>query len=501
MRDRLLAGYFGAGSSLDSYFAAFKLPDLVFNILVLGALTSSFIPVFQKIYNEDHKLGLKLASSVLNLLLIIMLVLSVLLYIFTPAIIPLVVPGFTPDQLVETSNVTRILLVSLIFFTFSNVLSGVLNAWKRFFSFALSSVLYNFGTIIGIIFLVPYYGSKGVAYGVVLGSILHLGAQLWEALMSGWAYRFTLTVDRHLKRIFILMLPRSLGLAVGQFNLLMVTSIASWLPAGQLSVFNFANNLQSFPVGIFGISLAVSAFPSFSRTLGSNNIEGFKKIFSLQFRRIIYFLMPLSIVILLLRAQVVRVILGSGNFDWQATYLTAQVLGYFSLSLIAQGLIPLLARSFYAFEDTKTPVLVGVASVVMNLVLSYYLAGIYGVIGLAIAFSLSSIFNFAVLFVLLRRRFGDLGDIELLNSIRRIAIISTLAGAMVYLALQLGARLFTTTTFVGILAQGVFAGLVGAAVYVSMTLMLNLDEITVVKKFLTQFFTPLLNAVKKRNTH
>ncbi len=490
-RDRLFAHAFGASRLSDIYFASFKIPDLIFNILVLGALTSSFIPVFQKVWHRNPKEGIALSNAVLNILLLCVIIFIIILWLTAGWFVPYLVPGFAAEDIAQTVVMSRYLLLSLIFFTSSNLLSGVLNAWKRFFTFGLSSVVYNVGIILGIAFGYPWYGMPGLACGVVGGSVLHFLVQAIEAYRNGWRYQPIVFYDESVKRIIRLMIPRMIGLAGNQLAVVVVTILASTLSVGSLAIFNYANNLQSIPVGIFGISLAVAAFPYFSKTLSENDPAAFKRLFSLQFRRILYFLIPISFTTLLLRAQIVRVVLGTGAFDWNATWYTAQALGFFSLSICAQGLIPLLARSFYALEDTVTPVLVSFIDIIATIGLSLLLLPSFGILGLVCADSIGAISNMLVLFMILHRRFGDLQDTELMRSLIRISSLSLIAGALMYLMLQVTVAFVDTATFLGIFIQGLVSGSVGIAVYILLSILLGFDEVHVVKKYILKFIKPL----------
>lgn len=497
-RDRLLAASFGASRITDIYFAAFKLPDFVFNILVLGALTSSFVPVFQRIWKQNPREGILLSNHVLNILLVLIGFLTIILFIFAPFLTPLYVPGFSASEIHTTVAMTRLILLSLIFFTTSNVLSGVLNSWHKFFSFSISSVVYNIGIIIGIVFIYPFAGIYGLALGVIFGSILHLGVQLIEAVRNGWRYRWSISFSKSVQKIFILMVPRAVGLAGNQIVLLVITVLASTLAPGNLAVFNYANNLQSFPIGIFGISLAVAAFPSFSEALTDQNTSRFKSLFATQFIRILYFLVPISFTLLLLRAHIIRVILGTGSFDWTATRLTAQTLGYFALSISAQGLTPLLTRSFYALEDTKTPVLLSFIDIVLTIILSYYFVTPFGIVGLALAESIGAIALMIALLYALHRRFGDLNDAQLLRSTSRIFVVSILAAAVMYLTLNVAVRFLDTTTAIGIFTQGVLAGVAGIGTYITLSFILGIEEIAIVQSYVLRFVRPVSVIFEKR---
>lgn len=484
IRERLIAHNFGAGELSDVYYSAFRLPDLIFNTLVLGALTSAFIPVFQKVWLKNKEKGLILANSVLNFFLLFIALLVIIALIFTPQIMSFITPGFNELQMEQVINLTRVMLLAIIFFVASNVIGGVLNSWKRFFSFSLAASFYNIGIIIGIVFFYKSFGLIGLAWGVLLGAILHLLAQLPEVYKNGWHYKMVLVFDENLKRILKLMLPRTIGLAAGQINLVVITMIASTLTAGSIAVFNLSNNLQSLPISLFAVSLAVAVFPTFTQAVSQNNKKLFNINFSLSLRRILFLLIPISIFAVILRAQIVRIILGTGAFNWQNTYDTAQTLGFFALSIFAQGLIPLLARSFYAFEDTKTPMLISIFSISVNIVLSWFFAKSFGVMGLALAFSISSIINMLLLYIMLNSRVGNIDHSVIFRSLMKISANALVAGFVVYTSLHYLANLVDMHTFVGIFVQGVGAGLLGLLTYLILSILFKLEEVEIVKRII-----------------
>lgn len=284
------------------------------------------------------------------------------------------------------------------------------------------------------------------------------------------------------------------GLLAGQFNQIIITAISSTLIVGSVAIFNLSNNLQSFPISIFGVSLAIAVFPSFSETLARKDNAGFVQIFSLSFRRIIFVIVPITVLMILLRAQIVRVILGFGNFDWQDTYYTAQTLGWFSVSLFAQSLVPLLARSFYALEDTKTPVKISLLAIALNIAGSLLLSRVFGVEGLAIAFSLSAIFNMLVLLFVLRLRLGNLDDQKIINSVLLTAFNSLIMGAAVYLTMIFMAGVVDMQTAWGIILQGGVSAVLGFSCYLGLSLLTNSSEISFLKKYLIRFLKPFIGS-------
>lgn len=492
-RERLIAVNFGASAISDIYYAAFRLPDLIFNTLVLGALTSAFIPIFQKTWQQDKKQGLIVANSVINFFLIIIGLLVVLAIIFADPMTRFITPGFSDWQLTQTILLSRIMLLATLFFVFSNVLGGILNSWKKFFSFSVAASFYNIGIIIGIIFIYPQLGLSGLAYGVVLGAIMHLLVQLPEAQRYGFRYHLDLVFDANLKKILRLMVPRTLGLAAGQVNLILVTMMASHLSSGSIAVFNLANNMQSLPISLFAVSLAIAVFPTFSQAVLEKNHTLFAAHLSQNIRRLLFLLLPISVLIVVLRAQLVRVILGAGNFTWQNTYDTAQTLGWFAISIFAQGLIPLLARSFYALGDTKTPTNIAFISIAANITVAFYLSGIFGVQGLAIAFSISSIINMLLLYLILYTRQELMDNNKIFSVLLIVTLNSLLAGFVTNRTLHFIAPLFNTHTFIGIFMQGLLAGLSGLIIYLILSILFKLEEVSLVKSKLLQSWRLIKN--------
>ncbi|MBU4332737.1 murein biosynthesis integral membrane protein MurJ [Patescibacteria group bacterium] len=483
LRDRLIASNFGAGDITDIYFASFRLPDLIFNTLVLGALSSAFIPIFIKCLQKDKEEAFRIANSILHCIVLALAILAGIFFIFAPRIVPLLVPGFDPEKQRAVAELTRIMLFSIIFFGASNVFSGILNSFKRFVAYSLAPIFYNLGIIAGVLFLVPRFGIKGLAWGVVLGAFLHLLIQIPSVLKAGFRWQAVLAFkDRAVQRVGLLMLPRTFGLAVNQINQLVINVIASTLVVGSVAVFNFAFNLQSFPIGIFAISLAVASFPYFSESAAKKDLKEFIAHFSVTLRRILFLIIPASVFILLLRAQVVRLVLGAGRFDWQDTVMTLETLGFFSISLFAQALIPLLARAFYAFQDTKTPVFVSIVSVLINIFGGLYLSRILGVAGLALAFSIASIVNVILLFVLLRCKLGFLDEKKIIFSLLKVSMISVLAGVAVQISKMVVGSIFDLTTFGQVLLQFLVAAGVGGLVYLGLALVFKCEEIGVIKK-------------------
>lgn len=506
-RDHILAGQFGAGEYLDIYYASFRIPDLIFNLIVLGALSAGFIPIFTSLIKNfagDKELGQAkeakeissqpdskkedlnkgesnqeawtLANNILNFLFLGLSLLSILGIIFAPALTRLITPGFNPEQQALAASLTRVMFLSPVFLGISGILGGILQSFKRFLMYALAPVLYNLGIIVGALYFVNWWGIYGLAWGVVLGAFLHMVIQLPTVSSLGFRYKFSLRWrDPNTIKIGRMMVPRTLSLAVSQINLVIVTVIASKLSSGSLAIFNFANNLQSFPIGIFGISFAIAAFPSLAAVAFDK--ERLNAHFSQTFRQILFFIIPATVLIIALRAQLIRVILGNGKFDWQDTVLTMDTLGFFALSLFAQATIPLLVRVFYARHNSTTPFYIGLITVGANTALAWWLAPRLGVSGLALAYSIDNILNFILLWVCLYFTVGisDLRRISL--AVLKFIISALAAGGAAQVTKVLVWPYIDMTRFIGVFIQLAAAGSVGLLVYLAFCYLLGSEEL------------------------
>ena len=482
IRDRILAAHFGAGEALDIYYAAFRLPDLVFNILIFGALSSAFVPVFSQYLTKNKKQALKIASYVLNLVLISILFISLICVILAPYLVKMIVPGFTAEKLQTTVELTRIMFLSPILLSISGIFSGILTTFKRFLIYALAPIMYNLGIIGGIYIFVPEIGIHGLAWAVVLGAFCHMLIQLPGAISSG--FRFSLKFNlrnKAIRKIGRLMIPRSLSLMVNQFNLLFATIIASTLMAGSLAVFNLANNLAGIPLTIFGAPFAVAVFPVLAFAFNQKNIKKFKHVFSKAFIRISFFVIPSTVMVLVLRAQLVRLVLGTGNFDWQDTVLTFQVLGFLALSLFFQSLIPLISRAFFALHNTWVPFISGLIAAVVNITLAFLLSKTMGIGGVALAFSISQTLNLLIMLVILHVRLKGFEDQKILSTITKIVLASIAMGIAIQAAKYItGLNIGTDTSF-KIFAQTAISSFGGVATFLILAWCLGIKEVGAVK--------------------
>lgn len=515
LRDRLLAGSFGAGQELDIYFASFKIPDFVYGILIAGGITAAFLPVFSEYFQKNDKETknkwsqpvLEFVNNVLNCFFIFLIIICGFLALITPFIIKFIIPGFSPENRETAIILTRIMFLSPILFGLSSVFSGVLHYFNRFLVYSLAPIFYNIGIIIGIIFFVPFFGIFGLAYGVILGALFHLIIQIPSAKNSGYIYQPLCNFNHPgIKKVFRLMAPRIIGSAAYHINLMIITAIASTLTAGSIAIFNFSNNLHYFPVGVIGVSFAISSFPLFSRHWSAGRKEEFLRDFSSAIRQILFFIVPISLIIFLLRIQIVRLVLGTGKFGWLETRLTAASLGVFCLAIFANSLIPVLTRAFFAIQDTKTPVVIGIISMIINVFFSFLFVFLLSssdffkrifqlllkienidnieIIGLPLALSTALLVQFLLLLLYFRKKIGGFQIKEISNSFFKFVVAGIVMCFFAYFIRQVSAIFVDMEKFWGIFVQFFLSASVGIGIFLLFTLILKSPEIKIIKNSL-----------------
>ncbi len=476
LRDRILSGIFGKGDELDIYYAAFSIPDLLFQLLVIGALSASFIAIFTKYFEKDDARAWRFTNNVLNLLVVGFAFLTFIALLFAGPLAALVAPGFSPDKQQAVAAMSRILFVGEFLFAISMVFGSVLQGARRFLLYSLAPIVNNVGIIIGALFFVPTMGLVGLAWGSVLGAALHALVQTLGVIALGYRYQPLFNWrDADVVRTMKQMVPRVMGLAVNQVNYLAMTMVATLLATGSRTVLQFAYNLNFLPIGVVAVSYAVAAYPTLCRHADGDE-QAFRETFSSTVRQVLLFMLPATVLFLLLRAQIVRVVLGAGKFDWTATIETADTLAFFALSFVAQSIVFILVRAFFAKEDTLTPFFAGLASALINVGFAFWLSADYGVAGLGMAFSLSSIVQMAVLWAFLRLKIGSLDEGRILKAVIKLSVASVACGMVTQFAKYQLVNYVKLDTFVNVLLQGMVAGLAGLVVYVLVALLLKSDD-------------------------
>jgi len=504
LRDRLLAGYFGAGNELDIYYSAFRIPDFISTILIIGSISAAIIPIFSEHLAKSKDEAWKYFGNLLNCFLILLIVVSVLMIVFVPQILHLIVPGFSGDKFDKAVELTRIMFLSPILLGISNMISGVLRIFGRFVVTSLSPILYNIGIIIGIIFLVPIFKLEGLAWGVVLGAFLHFLIQIPVLIKLGYRPIKPLNFfSPGIKKTIKLTLPRTLGLAANQINLIVVTAIGSVLSAGSIGIFNLASNLQALPITFIANSFSSAAFPFLAVYFSEKKKDKFNSEFASVFRQIFFYVIPISLLIIILRAQIVRVLYGTGRFTWGNTQITAACLGLFAVGIFAHSLSLLISKSFYALQNTKIPAIIAFANIIVNVILSFFFLwilsfgnvfsdiltrmldvnGLNGniVIALPLALSCSSIIELSLLLIVFWKKSG----IQF-KDIIYFCLKVVLAGlALVITALfmrDIISGFVNMKSFAGVFSQAAAASLAGIAVFAFIAYWLELPEILIFKQ-------------------
>jgi putative peptidoglycan lipid II flippase len=506
-RDRLLASSFGAGHTLDLYYAAFRVPDLVFATLASLVSVSVLIPFFTTTAESGGEHGAvhsrervqKLMSEIFSFFVIMMTVASVILFILMPLIAEHLFPGFDTADFATIILMSRILLLQPIFLGISNLLSAITQIHKRFFVYALAPIFYNFAIIFGILFLYPLFGIEGVVIGVVIGSILHFSIQIPYVSSVGALPVPTLKWDsKRLIEILKLSIPRTITLSANQLELIFITSYASLLTAGSISIFSLATNLQSVPFAIIGVSYTLAAFPTLSHCYVNGKKEEFLEHVRVAARHIIFWSFPIISLFIVLRAQIVRVVLGSGSFDWNDTRLVAASVALFIISLAAQGLELLFIRSYYAAGKTKKPLFVNIFSSIMTITLPYVFLQIFyqnemfsafierlfrvseipgtEVLMLPLGYMCGTLINALIFWIMFEMDFGSFTKKVMKTSLQSFEA-AVIAGFVAYLTLNLFDSGFDSTKTLGVFFHGLISGLVGIVAWAAVLLVLKNNEL------------------------
>lgn len=534
LRYALIAGSFGTGPVADSYIAAFRIPDFIYNTVVFGALSVAFIPVFLDLYEKGKRregepqdfsvepteeglasvnvdfqsqlaalfttplkilkdpvkeigrsikrssarsvkssrqapeLHFELTNALLTILSITVFVIGALGWIIAPAIVPRLVPGFDPERIELTISMTRVMLLSPLIFCVSNIIGSVLQAFRRFTFFALAPVFYNLGIIFGILGLYPMLGPIGLAWGVVFGAFLHLLIQLPPFLKLGFRFRFTFgSPGAGVRRVLRAMVPRTIALSAQQANQLVNTFLASALPAGSVVVFYNAYDLETLPVSFIAVSLAVASFPILGGFFAQGKNEDFRRVFLKSLDYLLRIMIPLTVFLILLRAQAVRLTLGYGLYNWHDTVRTLEIFAILAASLAPQSVIPLISRAFYAREKTAIPVAASVVAIASNIALAFFLTPIFGLNGLAYAFTISAYLHSAILFFELEREIGRVfHGRNFWLPLARFGLSTVLASAALYTCLHLIAGAIGTDRVWSLAVQTIASFTIGIGSYI-----------------------------------
>ena len=512
-RDRSIAHFIGPSSSLDAYYAAFRVPDLIFICIASLASITVLIPFI----TAKMKLGAiteeaqKYLNDIFTVFLIVIIFVSLVAFFLMPFLAPFIAPGFDSVMQEKVIVISRIMLLSPILLGLSNLFGTVTQLFRKFFIYSLSPIFYNFGIIIGVIFLYPIFKIYGLALGVVLGALMHFGIQALASKTCGFALKFSSSINwADIKAVALTSLPRTLGSALNNIALIAIIAFASYLQAGSISIFNLSFSLQSVPLYIIGISYAVAAFPTLAKSASLGKMDEFKNHLKSAARAIIFWSLPVTFLFIVVRAQIVRVILGSGSFSWENTRLVAASLAIFSVSVIAQGMIALLSRSYYAVGNTKRPLAVNLTCSVLIIIFSFVFTYLFEnmllfryfiesllkvtdipgteVLMLPLAYSAGTILNFILHWFFVRRDFMG-GESFITKTFFQSLGASFFLGLTAYLSLNVLSPIFGNVTFWGVFLQGFISGILGIAAAILVLYLLKNEELQdIIKTFKTKFW-------------
>ncbi len=471
---------FGATGELDAFFAAFRVPDLIFQLVAAGALSSALIPVIAGLLATDEEArAWRVASTVTNLMMAALLVLATVVAISAPVLIPLITPGFDLVQTERTVELTRIMLLSPILLALGSVATSLLNAQGRFAASVLAPIVYNVAIIVAAVLLAPLIGVTGLALGVVVGSLCHVAVQLRPLRLSGFRYEpIVEREDPAARQALVLMAPRALGLGVTQLTFIVSTTLASGLATGSITALNVAFTLLQIPIGVIGVPLGIVVLPSLARDLATGSVGQYVKLLTRSLRLVLYIMLPLTGLAMILRRQVVTLLFEYGRFGGAAVDLTANTLLYFLVGLAAHSLIAILARAFYAGKDTRTPVAVAILAVVVNVTFAVATVGTLGLAGLALGVAIGAWVEALLLLAILRRRLPGLE----LGGIVRVALesgVASLAASLVALGTVrvLDGLIGLEPGKLALLGETVLATAAGVLMYVAMSVALRIPEL------------------------
>lgn len=512
VRDRVFAHFFGAGPTLDAYFAAFRIPDIAFALLTLFVSSFALIPLLEERGGAKSESARRLIGSALGVFGIVSIVLSALVFLFLPTIVPALFGGFEAAVQQETILLSGIMLLQPLLLGLSSIMASVAQSTRKFILYALAPVFYNVGIIIGALFLYPALGIIGLAWGVVVGAALHASVQALPLILfkAGGMPLFDGAWLADAKRVALLSAPRALALGANQLVLLAFAVAGSLAAAGSVSVIMFGFNLQSVPLAVIGVSYASALFPSLASLFARGDTETFKKEVWAAVRHIMLWTMLAIALMVVLRAHIVRVILGSGAFTWADTRLTAAVLAGFVISLAAQAVILIFSRAYYAAGRSLEPIIINVGAALIASAASlvalmwfrtatatryffedlFRIEGIPGteVVMLALAYSAVMLAAALIFALVYGTRFGF--DRRTNASVFFSFAAAVIGGSVCYGTLQLFGPLLPTETFFGIFAQGAAGGIAGAAAWAGTLFALRSREFSEVRGIITKIVAP-----------
>ena len=515
LRDRFLAAEFGASRSLDIYYAAFRIPDILFSLSLFFIASTAFIPLFIAREEESPKKAQEFFDSLVTIFVGSMIVVIGITYIYMPHIIPLMVPGFSADEVATTVALSRIMLFSPLFLGLSSLISGVIQSSKRFFAYAVAPIFYNLGIIVGVVAFLPEWGIEGLAYGVVLGAALHMIVQVPTLLLIRAFPRPRIKLEARPFDIISYSFPRACALSLNQVSHLVLTAIASTLGVGAIAIFNLSHNLFALPLTIIGLSYSIAAFPTMTELVLKDEKDLFFRQFTNALRHILFWTIPIMMLFIVFRAHIVRLVLGTGAFAWLDTHLTIASLFLFSFAIVTQSIVTLAVRAYYALGRIREPLWYNFASFVVtiaaaligafvlkeNMVTKQFFAWVLHIriedvatadiefLALPLAYTLGSLVNAVLLMRSIFRLDGKTTRRVLGIAVKRITGLGVVMALAGYVTLSLFADTFPLETTLAVFVHAFLAGVVSLAVGIVLAERMEMPEYQEIKAALITRFS------------
>ncbi|PWU23657.1 murein biosynthesis integral membrane protein MurJ [Candidatus Cerribacteria bacterium 'Amazon FNV 2010 28 9'] len=488
LRYRLLDSFFGTPTlrlQADAFLVAFQIPDLLFQLLVAGVLSATFIPVYSRVLHKSEEESHVFVSALMILLAVCYVLIAIIAGIFAPEIIRSMTGAkYTLAQVDLSVQLMRIMLVSTFFLLLSNFFSGILQSSKRFILPSLSPVVYNLGNIIGIVFLSRWFGIYGAAIGVVIGAFVHFVIQLPDAFKLGFRFRFSWPILRpDVLEVIRLMVPRGATLATNNFEdfvgLFVVTSLGSTF----VLLYSAAQSLAAAPIRFFGVSIAQAALPFFTSKAKDGDMKGLTSLLTETLHQIAFFMYPAGALLLVLRVPIVRLAMGAKQLPWSDTVTMGQLVAIYALSIAALAMTNVVLRAYFAIKETRLPFLFACISMTINVVVMWLAAFVFkwGIISVAIGPTTAAICEFLLQLIFFFRKVHSFSSHEFFIPQGKMVLATAIMGVALYIPMKLLDQLvFDTTRVVGLIALTLVVSLVGMVVYLVLCWLLHIEQLSIV---------------------
>ncbi len=490
VRQRLLLSHFFdttiSQQAFEAFMVAFQIPDTLFQLVVIGSLSAAFIPIFARLRKENEEKAFQMSAVMLNILLIVFFVLAITIFFASPYLTQHRIGNkFTPEQIEIVTNMTRIMLVGQLFFAISSVFGAVLQSYQRFILPSIAPIIYNLGIVLGTYLFSDRYGIYAAGIGVVMGAFLHMAIQLPTVLRMGFRFRFSLDLQTPgVKNLLRIIPPRILTIGVNEFQNLSLGFFATSLGNLSFVVIKLALSLMTIPIRLFGVPIGQASLPFLSAESHEHDYSHFKRLVTQSLNQIAFLAFPASVLLLILRIPIVRLVFGTANFPWDKTVTTGGAVAIISGSIAAQAMVQLLVRAFYALNDTKTPFYITLLTVFFYLVGSSYVVFYtgYGVYGLALMTSLAAVLELILSLGFLQKKIGSFLGQDFWTAQLKILSASFLMAVFLYLPYRIFDELiFNTSKNIELIGLTVTTGTIGLLVYCYFAMLFEIKELDLLK--------------------